>query len=128
MSPPANLTIPADAVMVAVPADAVHFRVLRLTTAVVGGELLDVNAVEDAQIAIEEAASLLLDTEPDGRIEAALWCEADRLRVCVSAQCRPVTDELDGFRRTILDAVTDDVRVEHDTVSGLSTVAFTKSA
>ena len=127
MSPHANETIPLDAVVVAVPADAAQFRVLRVATAVVAGDLLDVESVEDAQIGIEEAASLLLDSEPDGRIDAVLWCDADRLRIRVSATCRPVDDEFDGFRRTILDAVTDDVQITHEPSSGISTVEFDKS-
>ena len=128
MSPHANETIPPDAVVVAVPADAAHFRVLRVTTAVVAGELLDFESVEDAQIGIEEAASLLLDSEPTSRIDAALWCDVDRLRVRVFATCSPIGDDLDGFRRTILDAVTDDVQIRHEPTSGISTVAFDKSA
>ena len=119
--------VPLDAVVVAVPADAAQFRVLRVATAVVAGDLLDVESVEDAQIGIEEAASLLLDSEPDGRIDAVLWCDADRLRIRVSAACRPVDDEFDGFRRTILDAVTDDVQITHEPSSGISTVEFDKS-
>ena len=67
-------TVPDEAVVVSVPADPAYFRVLRLTAAVVAGELLDVEAVEDAQIGVEEAASILLDAGPTGRIEAAFWC------------------------------------------------------
>ncbi|MEM9466075.1 MAG: hypothetical protein AAGA90_11915 [Actinomycetota bacterium] len=122
------MTIPADAVIVAVPADAAHFRVLRVATTVVAGELLDVEAVEDAQIGVEEAAALLLEADPDGRIDAALWCETTRLRVRVSAVCRPIDDGVDDFRRTILEAVADGVTIEHEPASGISTVAFDKSA
>ena len=74
-------TVPDEAVVVSVPADPAYFRVLRLTAAVVAGELLDVEAVEDAQIGVEEAASILLDAGPTGRIEAAFWCSNERLSV-----------------------------------------------
>ncbi len=60
MSPPPAPTVPDEAVVVSVPADPAYFRVLRLTAAVVAGELLNVEAVEDAQIGVEQDRGHLL--------------------------------------------------------------------
>ncbi|MEO0492362.1 MAG: hypothetical protein AAF081_02985 [Actinomycetota bacterium] len=128
MSLPTAPSVPDDAVVVSVPAEAAHFRVLRLTAAVVAGDLLDVGSVEDAQIGVEEAASILLDATPTGRIEAAFWCEAGRLRVRMQGATRPVGDDPDDFRRTILAAIVDDVEVVHDAASAVTTVRFDKQA
>ena len=119
-------TVPDEAVVVSVPADPAYFRVLRLTAAVVAGELLDVEAVEDAQIGVEEAASILLDAGPTGRIEAAFWCSNERLSVRLCSETGPVPDAADDFRRTILSAVVDGFAIDHD--AGATTVEFDKSA
>jgi len=126
MSPPPASATPDDAVVVSVPADPAYFRVLRLTAAVVAGELLDVEAVEDAQIGVEESASILLDAGPVGRIEAAFWCSTERLNVRLRGETGPVADTADDFRRTILSAVVDRVAIDHD--AGATTVEFDKSA
>jgi hypothetical protein len=125
MSPPPTAAVPDEAVVVSVPADPAYFRVLRLTAAVVAGELLDVEAVEDAQIGVEEAASILLDAGPTGRVEAAFWCSNERLCVRLYSETGPVADAADDFRRTILSAVVDSVAIDHD--AGATTVEFDKS-
>lgn len=126
MSPPPALAAPHESVLVSVPADPAYFRVLRLTAAVVAGELLDVEAVEDAQIGVEEAASILLEAGPTGRIEASFWCSNERLSVRLCSETGPVADTTDDFRRTILSAVVDGVTIDHD--AGATTVEFDKSA
>ncbi|MAJ88865.1 MAG: hypothetical protein CL416_04600 [Acidimicrobiaceae bacterium] len=126
MSPPPTPAVPDEAVVVSVPADPAYFRVLRLTAVVVAGELLDVEAVEDAQIGVEEAASILLDAGPTSRIEASFWCSNERLSVRLRSGTGPVADTADDFRRTILSAVVDSVAIDH--VAGATTVEFDKSA
>ena len=125
MSPPPVPTAPDEAVVVSVPADPAYFRVLRLTAAVVAGDLLDVEAVEDAQIGVEEAASILLNAGPTGRIEAAFWCSNERLSVRLCSETGPVADAADDFR-TILSAVVDGFAIDHD--AGATTIEFDKSA
>ena len=115
MSPPPAPTVPDEAVVVSVPADPAYFRVLGLTAAVVAGELLDV-----------EAASILLDAGPTGRIEATFWCSNERLSVRLCSETGPVPDAADDFRRTILSAVVDGFAIDHD--AGATTVEFDKSA
>ena len=61
------------------------------------GELLDVEAVEDAQIGVEEAASILLDAGPTGRIEAAFWCSNERLSVRLCSETGPFPMQLTIF-------------------------------
>ena len=119
MSPPPAPTVPDEAVVVSVPADPAYFRVLRLTAAVVAGELLDVEAVEDA-------ASILLNAGPTGRIEATFWCSNERLSVRLCSETGPVPNAADDFRRTILSAVVDGFAIDHD--AGATTVEFDKSA
>lgn len=126
MSRSPNLTIPDDAVVVAIPADAGHFRVLRVTAAVVAGDVLDLAAIEDVQIGIEEAASMLLDAGLDGRLEAAMWCSDDRLQVHLQGRTGPLPTG-DDFRRTILEAVVDDLSTAHDPTLGTAMVAFDKA-
>ncbi len=129
MSLPTSSSSPDDAIVVAIPPDAAHFRMLRLTAAVVAADLLDVATVEDAQIGVEEAASLLLDAGPTGRIEAAMWCADDRLHVRLQGRTDPIdaAADPDDFRRTILEAVVEDLVVSHDVATGTSVVVFAKS-
>ena len=123
---PPNLTGPDAAVVVAIPADAGHFRVLRVTAAVVASDLLDVASIEDVQIGVEEAAALLLDAGLAGRLETAMWCTDDRLHVRLHGRTGPPLTG-DDFRRTILDAVVDDLIVDHDPAAGTTTVVFVKA-
>ena len=130
VSQPLSWSVPDDAVVVAIPPNAAHFRMLRLAAAVVAADLLDIASIEDSQIGLEEAASLLLDADPNSRIEATLWCSDGLLHVRVQSNIGAVpSDPLgEGFRRTILEAVTDDLRVAHDEVTGTTAVLFTKTS
>jgi serine/threonine-protein kinase RsbW len=117
-----------DEVVVTVPADPTYVAVLRTTTAVLAARLeFSIDEIEDLRIVVDEAAALLIaKAAADERLQCRLGTADDGLTLTLSCRLTPgAAPAQDGFAWTVLQALSDDVRLTAD--DGLSTVSVRRA-
>jgi serine/threonine-protein kinase RsbW len=125
--------VPEESVIrVEVPADPHVLHLLRSVTASIGARMsMSLDDVEELRIAVDEAATLLLDRAhgTGGALELALTCTDRSLSASVSLDPPPQADEEDALASwpwRVIAAVTDDASIERSV--DRMTITFTKSA
>jgi serine/threonine-protein kinase RsbW len=126
------IVVPESLIRVAVPASPDVLHLLRSVTASVGARMsMSLDDVEELRIAVDEAATLLLDRADDagGRtLELALTCTDRSLTASVSLDGAAGSDEdaRASWPWRVITAVTDDASIRR--ADGRLTITFTKSA
>ena len=126
------IVVPESLIRVAVPANPDVLHLLRSVTASVGARMsMSLDDVEELRIAVDEAATLLLDRVDDagGRtLELALTCTDRSLTANVTLDGAGASD--DDARASwpwrVITAVTDDASIQR--TDARLTITFTKSA
>jgi serine/threonine-protein kinase RsbW len=113
-------------ISLSIPGDAGHLAVLRATVSSVAARAhLTLDQVDDVRLAVEEAASALLQHRPR-QIDLTVDPTSHPLEVVISAETdTPVEMDRNGFSWTILSAMTDDVEFSLDGPRTLLRLRFT---
>jgi serine/threonine-protein kinase RsbW len=127
------VVVPEDSVIrVAVPASPHVLHLLRSVTASIGARMsMSLDDVEELRIAVDEAATLLLDRVDvgGGALELALTCTDRSLTATVSLDPAGRSDAEEArtsWPWKVITAVTDDASIERS--DARMTITFTKSA
>jgi serine/threonine-protein kinase RsbW len=127
------VVVPEDSVIrVAVPASPHVLHLLRSVTASIGARMsMSLDDVEELRIAVDEAATLLLDRVDvgGGALELALTCTDRSLTASVSLDPAGPSDVKDAHGTwpwRVITAVTDEASIERSDTR--MTITFTKSA
>jgi len=123
---------PESVIRVTVPPTADVLHLLRTVTASIGARMMmSLDDVEELRIAVDEAASILLDRAdpPEGVLELVLTCDDRSLRASVSIGELPTIAD-DEVRASwpwrVITAITDDANLLR--ADGTMTITFEKSA